>query len=97
MFRANPDRPRVWVRAGGKTMPIKESAPGVLQRGDVVAFSFTVTYHITSKNWFPQFHPADIIVLKAGFGEPTDYSGPELDLYNRPPPVISGMDDDESE
>ncbi|PIL23481.1 hypothetical protein GSI_14792 [Ganoderma sinense ZZ0214-1] len=58
LFRANPDRPRVWVKDGDKILPITECDPSVLQRGDLVAISFTITYHITKTNWFPQYHPA---------------------------------------
>ena len=88
VFRANPDRPRIWTMDGSTTIPIGDREPGCLQRGDVVAVSFTITYHITSSNWFPQFHPADIVVLKAGNGDLTDYDAPEIGLYNRPPPKI---------
>ncbi|PIL26241.1 hypothetical protein GSI_11997 [Ganoderma sinense ZZ0214-1] len=91
-FRGNPDRPRVWVKDGDDIVPISEREPGTLQRGDVVALSFTVTYHITTSNWFPQFHPADIIVLQSGDGDVPDYSAPEIDLYSRPPPSF-GMED----
>ena len=86
MFRANPDRPRVWVKGENGIVPISEGNPKHLQRGDVVAMSFTVTYHVTSVHWFAQFHPVDIVVLKPSDFDATDYSAPVLDLYNRPPP-----------
>ena len=95
-FRANPDRPRVWVKDGKNTLPIGDKEPGSLQRGDVVAVSFTITYHITSSNWFAQFHPADIVVLKAGDGDRTDYGAPEIGLYGRPPPTMMEDDGDSS-
>lgn len=85
-FRANPDRPRVWMRDGDVTVPVEDREYGPLQKGDIVALSFTVTYHITRSNWFPQFHPADIVVLQMTEGDPTDYSAPTIDLYSRPPP-----------
>ncbi|PIL31864.1 hypothetical protein GSI_06568 [Ganoderma sinense ZZ0214-1] len=94
-FKGNPDRPRIWVKEGKKVTTIGERDPGYLVRGDVVAFSFTVTYHITGTNWFPQFHPADIVVMKTGTGDPTDYSAPEIGLYNLPPPCMDEVDDDE--
>ena len=84
LFRANPDRPRVWVKTDEGIVPIADSSPGKLQRGDTVAVSFTVTYHKTMANWFLQFHPADIVLLRAG--DSTDYGAPALDLYSRPPP-----------
>ena len=93
VFRANPDRLRVWVKSGDHTVPIADSNPSTLQRGDAVTFSFTVTYHATSTNWFPLFHPADIIVLKRADDEGTDYSAPALDLYNLPPPKIDNFED----
>lgn len=97
-FRANPDRPRVWVKVGGHIVPIADTNPNTLQRGDVAAFSFTVTYHATSSYWFPMFHPADIIVLKRGEAESVgDYSAPALDLYSLPPPSLADLDDVEGE
>ena len=85
-FKANPDRPRVWVKVDDETRPIKTCTPSSLQRGDLVTVSFTVTYHTTGTNWFPQFHPADIVVLKASQGDATDYSAPAMGLHERPPP-----------
>lgn len=97
-FRANPDRPRVWVKAGNLTVPIADCKPSTLQRGDAVAFSFTVTYHRTSANWFPQFHPADIVVMKrAEIPADIDYSAPALDLNSLPPPTLVDMAEDEGE
>ena len=85
-FKANSDRPRVWRKLGDETRPIKECTPNSLQRGDVVAVSFTVTYHVTGTNWFPQFHPADLVVVKPSQGDFTDYSAPDMGLHSRPPP-----------
>ena len=86
MFRANPDRPRLWAKVGNDIVPIGQHAVKTIRRGDVVAVSFTVTYHMTSANWFPQFHPADIVLLKSFEGDGTDYSSPAMNLYSRPPP-----------
>ena len=86
IFRANPDRPRVWVKEEDGIVPISEREPKHLQRGNVVAMSFTVTYHVTSVHWFAQFHPVDIVVLKPSDFDATDYSAPVMNLYNRPPP-----------
>ncbi|PIL23937.1 hypothetical protein GSI_13688 [Ganoderma sinense ZZ0214-1] len=88
LFRANPDRPRVWVKDGDKILPISECDPSVLQRGDLVAISFTITYHITKTNWFLQYHPVDVLVLRQTEGDPTDYSSPTLDLTSRPAPTL---------
>ena len=96
-FRANPDRPRVWVKAGDHIVPIADTTPNTLQRGDAAAFSFTVTYHATSVNWFPMFHPADIIVLKRGEADSGDYSAPALGLHSLPPPSLADLDDAEGE
>ena len=81
------------MKEGGDIVPIKDRDPGTLQRGDILVFSFTVTYHMTSLNWFPQFHPVDIVVVCAGDGDPTDYSSPTIGLYSRPPPAF--MDEDQ--
>lgn len=97
MFRANPDRPRVWLKDGDVAVPIGNREHGALQCGDVVAVSFTVTYHVTSSNWFPQFHPADIVLLKSGEVDATDYSAPMIDLYSRPAPTFGAVDLGDSE
>ena len=97
VFSANPDRPRVWVKDGDNILPIAETEPGFLQRGDVLAVSFTVTYHITQSHWFPQFHPVDVVVLRSGDGDATDYSAPEISLHSRPPPTLSDEGADRSE
>ena len=86
VFRANPDRPRLWAKVDDGIVPIGEHSMRTIRRGDVVAVSFTVTYHMTSVNWFAQFHPADIVLLKSFEGDGTDYSSPAMNLYNRPPP-----------
>ena len=65
VFRANPDRLRVWAKVGDDILPIGQHTVKTIRRGDVVAMSFTVTYHVTSINWFAQFHPADIVLLKS--------------------------------
>lgn len=85
------------MKHGAATVPIGETLPGFLQQGDVIAMSFTVTYHITTANWFPQFHPADIVVMKATTGDTTDYSAPDINLYNRPPPSLLEEDCGDSE
>ena len=97
VFKANPDRPRIWLKDGDDIKPIAERTPPTLLRGDIVALSFTVTYHLTSVNWFAQFHPAEIIVLKPWDGDATDYSAPTMDLYSRPPPVFDMLGGDDGE
>ena len=67
----------------------------MLQKGDVVAVSFTVTYHVSSVNWFAQFHPADLVVVKAGDLDATDYSAPALDLHSRPPPSLNDIPEED--
>ena len=95
VFRANPDRPRLWAKVDNNIVPIGQHSVKTIRRGDVVAVSFTVTYHMTSVNWFPQFHPADIVLLKSFEGDVTDYSSPAMNLYNRPPPSFdSGLQAD---
>lgn len=91
VFRANSDRPHVWMLDGDATVPVGEREYGPLMRGDVVAMSFTITYHLTRSNWFPQFHPADLIILRMSDGDPTDYSAPTIDLHSRPPPCVVGL------
>ena len=45
-------------------MPISDCQPGHLCPGDVVAMTFTVAYILTDKEWYPQFQPVEIYVLK---------------------------------
>ena len=97
VFRANTDRPRVWMKVGDSIVPIAERSPAGLQKGDAIAVSFTVTYHMSSVNWFAQFHPADLVVVKEGDNDATDYSAPSLGLYSRPPPSFNPIPEEDSE
>ena len=94
-FRANPDRPRLWLKKADRIVPISERTSGTLHRGDVVAISFTVTYHVNMVNWFAQFHPMDIIVLKDGDVDAMDYSAPALDLHSCPPPSFDAIPEED--
>ncbi|KAI1783915.1 hypothetical protein LXA43DRAFT_1067229 [Ganoderma leucocontextum] len=92
ILRANPDRARVRGQVGDELLPISERTPNSLQRGDPVPVSFTVTYHVTAMSWSAQFHSADIVVLKAGDGDATNYTNaPALGLQSRPPPTLNAV------
>ena len=63
-YRANPRPPVVYGRKNGVPVPIEECEPNCLQPGDVIAFTFTLAYILTDKEWYPQYQPVEIYVLK---------------------------------
>lgn len=63
-FRANPRPPTVFGRRDGMPVPISECTPNKLCSGDIVALTFNLVYQITDKDWFPQYQPVEIYVLK---------------------------------
>ena len=88
-YRANPRPPVVYGRKNGLPAPIKECEPNHLCPGDVVAVTFTVAYILTDKEWYPQYQPVEIYVLK-----PAPRS--DLDEYDtaasiRTPPPTMGV------
>lgn len=64
IFRANTRPPVVYGRRDGKPVPIRECDPDHLCSGDVVSVTFNITYHFTDKDWYPQYQPVEIYVLK---------------------------------
>lgn len=86
-YRANPRPPVVYGRKDGVPVPIRDCQPDHLRPGDVVAVTFTVAYILTDKEWYPQFQPVEIYVLKQSL------DGDLLDHYALPvrhtsPPVM---------
>ena len=63
-YRANPRPPVVYGRRDGVAVPIRECDPPCLCAGDVVAFTFSLTYQFTDKDWHPQYQPLEVYVLK---------------------------------
>ena len=68
-FRANPRPPAIFGRRDGMPVPISECTPSKLCSGDIVALTFNLVYQITDKDWFPQYQPVEVYVLKQS---PTD-------------------------
>ena len=61
-YRANPARPEVYdLGEMGLPVDIKKSKSTRLQRGDALAFSFTVVYVVGGKDWYPQLLPVDLV------------------------------------
>ena len=63
-YRANPRPPVLYGRRDGLPVPIEECQPSHLCSGDVVAVTFTVAYILTEKEWYPQYQPVEVYVLK---------------------------------
>ena len=78
-YRANPRPPVVYGRRGGEAVPIRECEPPTLCAGDVISFTFNITYLFTDKDWYPLYQPVEVYVLKR-----SPYT--ELPEYERPPP-----------
>ncbi|KAI0715442.1 hypothetical protein C8Q76DRAFT_597221, partial [Earliella scabrosa] len=60
-YRANAARPEVYGLQGLHPIDIRKCDVPFLERGDAVAFSFTVAYVVGSKDWYPQLLPVDIV------------------------------------
>ena len=83
-FRANPRPPAVYGRRDGNAISIDECEPNRLCSGDVISFTFNVVYQITDKDWYPQYQPVEVYVLKKSAGDNLlEY---EESAGNRPPP-----------
>ena len=86
-YRANPRPPVVYGRRNGLPVPIEECEPKHLRPGDVIAFTFTVAYILTEKEWYPQYQPVEIYVLKqAARSDMDDYDTSER--KRTPPPTM---------
>ena len=78
-YRANPRSPVVYGRRDGAAVPIRECETGSLCAGDVVAFTFNVTYQFTDKDWHPLYQPVEVYVLKQStYAELSVYEVPRL-------------------
>ena len=87
-FKANPRPPTVYGRRNGVPVPINECEPNRLCAGDVVAITFNVVYQVTDKDWFPQYQPVEVYVLKqAATDSLSEYEAP---IVGRRPPSRMG-------
>ena len=84
-YRANPRPPVVYGRRDGVAVPIRDCNPPCLCAGDVVAFTFNLTYQFTDKDWHPQYQPLEVYVLKQSTY--ADLSKDEESLSNRLAPA----------
>ncbi|KAI0684414.1 hypothetical protein C8Q76DRAFT_636623, partial [Earliella scabrosa] len=64
-YRANIARPEIYgVTTQGNPIDIRKCENSRLEKGDVVAFSFTVVYVVGGKDWYPQLLPVDLVRVK---------------------------------
>ena len=88
-YRANPRPPIVYGRKDGEPVPISECQPDHICPGDVVAVTFTVAYILTEREWYPQYQPVEIYVLKQSlYEDPFDY---DAIPGSRTPPLTMGI------
>ena len=79
-FRANPRPPVVYGRRNGSAVPIRDCEPASLCAGDVVAFTFNVTFQFTDKDWYPLYQPLEVYVLKQStYADLLEYEMPRTD------------------
>ena len=56
---------------------IRECEPAFLCAGDVVSFTFNVTYLFTDKDWYPLYQPVEVYVVKrSSYAELPEYEQP---------------------
>ncbi|KAI0710049.1 hypothetical protein C8Q76DRAFT_695180 [Earliella scabrosa] len=61
-YRANVARPEVYgLTNQGYPVDIRKCENTRLEKGDAVAFSFTVVYVVGGKDWYPQLLPVDLV------------------------------------
>ena len=88
-YRANPRPPVVYGRKNGLPVPIQDCQPDHLCPGDVVAVTFTVAYLLTNKEWYPQYQPVEIYVLKSSVQ--LDAYEYDTSAHTRTPPPTMGV------
>ena len=70
----------VYGRRDRTAVPIRECDPPCLCAGDVVAFTFNLTYQVTDKDWHPQYQPLEVYVLKQSpYADLSEYELPRSD------------------
>ncbi len=61
IYRANPNRPRVFSFDGEVVSNIENSDPDTLRRGDVVMVHFIVSVVVTSTMWYTELIPVEVV------------------------------------
>ncbi|KAI0361338.1 hypothetical protein OH77DRAFT_1443665 [Trametes cingulata] len=88
IYRANPARPSVFALEDNRLRDIRKCAPNTLQRGDVILFTFTVSFVVGPSAWYPQILPLEIVrVASANYTSTSDaaeYALPSVDDSVRP-------------
>ena len=84
-YRANPARPGVFSWERGRFRDICKCKPNALKPGDVVWFTFTVTF-IIGKEWWPEFSPVELVRVYSAVdtGDPLSSSRDEIPIIPRP-------------
>ena len=72
----------MYGRRHGSAVPIRDCEPACLCAGDVVAFTFNVTFQFTDKDWYPLYQPVEVYVLKQStYGDLLEYEMPRGDRF----------------
>ena len=70
----------MYGRRNGSAVPIRDCEPAGLCAGDVVAFTFNLTYQFTDKDWYPLYQPVEVYVLKQStYADLLQYETPRSD------------------
>ncbi|PIL26483.1 hypothetical protein GSI_12241 [Ganoderma sinense ZZ0214-1] len=91
LFRANPARPVLYGRRGNVPVSLAECDPNHLRAGDIVAIAFMIVYYLTEKEWYPQYQPVEVYVLKRSMV--ADIAAYEVSYVDRPPPTTMSYDE----
>ncbi|KAJ7476316.1 hypothetical protein B0H11DRAFT_1727375, partial [Mycena galericulata] len=61
VWMANPEMPAILDYEGGKLKMLKPTSHRYFDNGDIVWFSFALSFDVNSNNWMPEYKPLDFI------------------------------------
>ncbi|KAJ7730780.1 hypothetical protein B0H16DRAFT_1329805, partial [Mycena metata] len=61
MWMANPEMPAILEYDAGKLQMLKPTTNRYFESGDIVWFSFALSFDVNSNNWMPEYKPLDFI------------------------------------
>ncbi|KAJ7495919.1 hypothetical protein B0H11DRAFT_2226914 [Mycena galericulata] len=70
----NPDMPTILEYVDGKLNAVKPDTYRYFSNGDIVWFSFALTFEVGTNNWMPEYKPLDFIRV-GRLPEPSDSQG----------------------
>ncbi|KAJ6507217.1 hypothetical protein C8R47DRAFT_966739, partial [Mycena vitilis] len=65
IWMANPEMPAILDLVDGKLEMLKPTTSRYFKNGDIVWFSFALSFDVNSANWMPEFKPLDFIRVGA--------------------------------